>query len=172
VEQVSWLDCQRELGRLGLELPSEAQWEYACRAGTGTVWSPGDTLDGLVGFANIADEGARDVWFGGWFFEPGFFDGWDVHCPVGTLLPNAFGLHEMHGNVLEWCADGFDAGFYSSGPAEDPLSPPAGTADRVYRGGSFYYAALHARSAGRYGYPPSFADGNLGVRPARRIDRD
>jgi formylglycine-generating enzyme required for sulfatase activity len=169
VEQVSWTTCELELGRLGLELPSEAQWEYACRAGTSTAWSPGSTLESLRGHANIADEGSADAYQKGWNFEPGFADGWDVHCPVGSLSPNAFGLHEMHGNVWEWCLDGYQGAFYREGPQKDPVSDPSGSSNRVDRGGGFNNPASYARSATRARDAPSYADDNLGARPARRI---
>jgi formylglycine-generating enzyme required for sulfatase activity len=169
VEQVSWTTCDQELRRLCLELPSEARWEYACRAGTSTPWSTGDTLESLRGYANIADEGSADSYAKGWNFERGFSDAWDVHCPVGALLANAFGLHEMHGNVWEWCLDGYQGGFYREGPQRDPVSDPAGSANRVDRGGGFFDLAVHARSAVRIHYAPSYADVTLGLRPARAL---
>jgi len=167
VEQVSWLDCEHLLGRLGLRLPSEAQWEYGCRAGTDSEWSYGNEVGSLRGFVNIADERRRS---GGWPFEPGFSDGWDVHCPVGTLPPNAFGLHEMHGNVWEWCLDGFDPRFYGQSPARDPVSSPEGSTFRVFRGGSYFNAAVGARSAHREPGTPSLAYSLIGLRPARAIE--
>ena len=169
VEQVSWDTCELQLERLGLELPSEAQWEYACRAGTNTPWSTGETVESLRGYANIADEGSTDAYLAGWNFERGFSDGWDVHCPVGTLLPNAFGLHEMHGNVWEWCQDEFQAGSYRESPMKDPIAYASGSATRVDRGGGFFITAVLARSAFRDLAPPSFAGDSNGLRPARRI---
>src|SRR5262245_40053741 len=167
VEQVSWSTCDLELGRLGLLLPSEAQWEYACRAGTSTPWSPGDTLESLRGYANIADEGSADANEKGLIFERGFSDGWDVHCPIGALRPNAFGLHEMHGNVWEWCLDGYQK--YCEGPQMDPVSDPLGSAYRVLRGGHFFNLAFPARSANRSNGMPSSTDIGVGLRPAKAL---
>jgi len=168
VEQVSWLACVRELGRLGLTLPSEAQWEYACRAGMATPWSTGSSLASLRGYANIADEGSAGSYQAGWGFEPGFADGWDVHGPTGSHLPNRFGLVEMHGNVWEWCLDGY--GVYDAAQLVEPLSPPAGAGFRVFRGGSWNDRATLARSANRLKVTPEVADRTLGLRPARALD--
>ncbi|MEQ1893785.1 MAG: SUMF1/EgtB/PvdO family nonheme iron enzyme, partial [Planctomycetota bacterium] len=160
VESVSWTDCEKQLRCLGLELPSDAQWEYACRAGTVTIWNTGGTLQSLRGFANIADEGSKDAYAADWFCEAEFSDGWDVHCPVGSLSPNGFGIHEMNGNVLEWCQNRYEG---------DPEQMADSLAGRVFRGGSYHVAAERMRSAHRAGYPPSYAASDLGVRPAKRI---
>ena len=93
-------------------------------------------------------------------------DGYAAHAPVGTYAANAFGLHEVAGNLWEWCLDGHDSGFYGRSPKQDPVSPWEGAAPRVTRGGSFYYAAFLARSALRFFYSPPNAGNNLGVRPA------
>jgi formylglycine-generating enzyme required for sulfatase activity len=125
VEQVSWDDIQSLLEKLNAEhekhgmkfaLPSEAQWEYACRAGTTTPWQCGDS-DGMLGeFAWVRANSAGK------------------NHPVGALKSNAWGLHDMHGNVREWCADWYVASYYADSPPNDPSGPPTGRV-RVLRGG-------------------------------------
>jgi serine/threonine protein kinase/formylglycine-generating enzyme required for sulfatase activity len=172
VESVSWLDCARWLPRAGLALPTDAQLEYATRAGTDTPWWTGSERESLVGAANLADAHAREHGAGVWpGHELWLDDGATVHAPVGTYRPNAFGLHETVGNLWEWCLDGYDAFWYERSPRVDPLLDPTGRARRVNRGGSFGSSATLARSADRNGSPAESADGGLGVRPARRLDR-
>jgi len=89
---------------------------------------------------------------------------------VGTYSANAFGLHEVAGNLWEWCLDAYDRGFSGRSPKRDPVSPWEGTTIRVYRGGGFSIAAVDARSAFRYDGSPSDTDDNLGVRPAVGIE--
>ena len=168
VEQVSWEDCTETLQRLGLSLPTEAQWEKGCRAGTTSAWHSGDSVESLAGYANIADEGSAYAFAKGWSFEAGFKDGFDVHAPVGSFLPNAFGLHDMHGNVWEWCRDGY-GGYDLSVRAGDGERQVIGPRDRVNRGGSFYDTAVNARSAARTTYTPEIRYYDLGARPTRGI---
>ena len=170
VEHVSWMEAV-ELGlRLGLALPSEAQWEYACRAGTGTPFHTGAEVGSLQGSANIADEHARrmDPSYGQKVAEEasqaGFDDGHAFHAVVGSLDPNAFGLHDMHGNVAEWCADrhATETSFLhraGDGLREVPVGPY-----QVIKGGSYWYPASHARSAWRAGVEPSSGYDWLGLR--------
>ena len=170
VEQVSWLDCMRVMERLGLSLPSEAQWEYGARGGTTTVWWAGNERESLLGAVNLADQAAARggaIWsdIKDW---PELDDGFVVHAPVERFAANPFGLHNVHGNVWEWCLDGYDGDFYRQAVSRDPVSPPGGSSSRVDRGGSFVDAASFARSADRNFYSPSFA-GFLGLRPARTI---
>ncbi len=170
VEQVSWEDCVDALARLGLMLPSEAQWEYGCRAGTDTPWWTGpDKLD-LDEAGNLADRFCQE--HGGpasWTYEEELNDGYVVHAPVGSYRANGFGLHDVVGNVWEWCRDRF--GSYdlalTQGDGESALRDAP---DRVNRGGSFNYAAAHARSALRSYRTPDHRARNLGCRPARAVD--
>jgi formylglycine-generating enzyme required for sulfatase activity len=156
VEQVSWEDavefCQRlsalpeekKAGRV-YRLPSEAEWEYACRAGTKTAYSFGSDEKSLVNF--------------GWCGP----NSKGMTHAVGLKKANAWGLYDMHGNVWEWCADWY--GEYPKGSATDPRGPEAGSI-RVFRGGSWYYGAVICRSAGRYRVGPSVRGSALGFRVA------
>ncbi len=168
VEQVSWEVCTKWLPRWGLSLPTEAQWEYACRAGTGTPWFTGREVAALGKFANIADRFAMAN--GGpasWQYTDEVHDGYTLHAPVGLLAPNAFGLHDVHGNVFEWCRDTY--ALYAPAAASDPLVEGAGL--RVYRGGSWGTIATFARASTRFRSPPGYLATIVGVRPARAVDR-
>ncbi|MFO1053003.1 MAG: bifunctional serine/threonine-protein kinase/formylglycine-generating enzyme family protein [Planctomycetota bacterium] len=151
VEQVSWPMCERLLHIHGLRLPTDTQWEYACRAGTETTWSTGPDSKSLQGFANVADATAKKV-VPTWTCDPLIDDGWVIHAPVGSFGFNAFGLHDVHGNVWEWCQDAFG----TSGA-------------RVMRGGSHTNAPDLAASGNRSSAPADARSNNLGLRPARLL---
>ena len=138
VESVSWNDCQEFCEKTGLQLPTEAQWEYACRAGTTDA------------YAGNLDEMA-------WYYSN---SGNKTH-PVGTKKPNAWGLYDMHGNVWEWCQDWY--GDYPSGSVTDPTGPSSGYS-RVVRGGSWDNDARICRSALRDGVVPGDRGNYLGFR--------
>ena len=158
VEQVSWNDCQEFLRGLnervpGLSarLPSEAEWEYACRGGTsGATWV--GELDG-EGTATVLDPIA---WFDG--------NSEGRTHPVGRKAANPFGLYDMLGNVWEWCQDVY--GPYSAAAQVDPTGPTEGTG-RVSRGGSWLGLARFVRAARRFGDSPGDRSGSLGFRLAR-----
>jgi formylglycine-generating enzyme required for sulfatase activity len=157
--------------RLALELPSEAQWEYAARAGTSTVWWTGSERESLVGAVDIADRAAalgNAIWpaIQDW---PTLNDGYIVHAPVSEFRANPFGLHNVHGNVWEWCRDGSDGTFYGRSPSIDPVCEPADYANRVARGGGFSNSASLTRSAERNHVTPKTADFDIGLRPARAL---
>ncbi|NJA04407.1 formylglycine-generating enzyme family protein [Methylococcaceae bacterium WWC4] len=159
VEQISWLDVQQFLEKLQVllpgcraDLPSEAEWEYACRAGTVTPFSFG---------ANITP--AQVNYYGNYPYvagEPGEYRQRTV--PVKSLPANPWGLHEMHGNVWEWCKDGQRQ--YGAAAQTDPLEASGQDQPRVFRGGSWNSGAGWARSALRYAYTPGNALNSLGFR--------
>jgi formylglycine-generating enzyme required for sulfatase activity len=168
VENVSWedamafclklnqMDGNRPSGYL-YSLPTEAQWEYACRAGTTTATAFEDSLS------------SRDANFNGDYPYAGAAKGLYLKktTPVGKYRPNAWGFYDMHGNVWEWCADWY--GNYPSGSVVDPTGPSTGT-HRVFRGGSWVSYGELCRSANRYRNTPGFRRLTLGFRPSLRSE--
>jgi formylglycine-generating enzyme required for sulfatase activity len=165
VEQVSWHDATNYCARLTSQeqgagripatcvfrLPTEAEWEYACRAGTTTRFFYGDDPDytNLVNYAWFADNSGN------------------VTHPVGLLLANPWGLYDMAGNVWQWCLDW--NGAYPGGSVTDPRGPPIGT-NRVWRGGSWFYSGRFCRSARRLSHLPTYQYAGLGFRVVLALD--
>lgn len=156
VVNVSWNDAQEFCKWLSKKegktyrLPSEAEWEYACRSGTTTHYNCGDSL--TKSDANIAKDGN---------FLQSLKDG--NTTPVGSFKPNAFGLYDMHGNVLQWCQDRYDKDYYNNSPSGDPQGPDAGS-PRVFRGGGWHSSAVVCRSAFRGYVEPPYRSFNVGFR--------
>ena len=158
VETVSWDDCQAfikklndKLGKPGVKfsLPTEAQWEYACRAGTTTLFSFGDDKSSLEEY----------VWYGRSSVKK--------LQPVGQKKPNPWGLYDIHGNIGEWCADRYDEDGYKQSPENDPTGPSKGIS-RVVRGGSFYEDTPDFfRCADRYHDHPDYRYYRYGLRVVR-----
>lgn len=163
VESVSWHDAQEFIRRLNRQeggrkyrLPTEAEWEYACRAGTATPFSFGETIS----------------------TDQANYDGDDIYGPgrkglnrkqatmAGSLKPNNWGLYDMHGNVMEWCADWYSEGYYGSSPTQDPQGPSSGVR-RVLRSGAYYYSPRLVRSAVRFKGDPAKRDVGIGFRVVR-----
>jgi serine/threonine protein kinase/formylglycine-generating enzyme required for sulfatase activity len=163
VEQVDWAMCEQLLTRYGMVLPTEAQWEYACRAGTATPWVV--DLAQLPRHANVASAEARASG-SSWVCES-WEDGHVIHAPVGSFAPNPFGLFDLHGNVFEWCRDG--AGDYGTERRGDGLRQGDAEDLRVVRGGSFANPSAQARSANRLHNSASIRDDTLGLRAARLL---
>ena len=160
VNCVNWEDCTEFCQRAGFVLPTEAQWEYACRAGSQTAYGWGNALNGDRANCNGARPCGTE--------EKGPCLG--KPAVVGSYAPNAWGLHDMHGNVWEWCADWYetDLGMES---AENPAGNSSGT-NRVVRSGAFAYPARACRSAFRGGLPPSLESPStktLGFRPVSNV---
>ncbi len=151
VEEVSWKDavefCRRLSEKEGktYRLPMEAEWEYACRAGSMTKWCFGDSESQLRDFAWYYNNSERTT------------------QPVGQKQPNAWGLYDMHGNVWEWCLDRYDDDYYGQSASTDPTGPSSGSL-RVLRGGSWLDFARHCRSAFRYFSSPGNGFDYLGFR--------
>ena len=126
-------------------LPTEAQWEYACRAGSTTRYCCGNDGAQLGEYA--------------WYNAN---SGYKTN-PVGEKKPNAWGLYDMHGNVWEWCQDWCNGWYYAKSPLDDPTGPTTGS-DRVLRGGGWDSGARRCRSAYRYDFAPGDRSYFLGLR--------
>ena len=132
-------------------LPTEAEWEYACRAGTATRWSFGDDVGQVGQYA--------------WYFDNAWDVGEQYAHTVGTKLANPWGLHDMHGNAYEWCLDWYGA--YNGDAQTNPTGPAAGSF-RVLRGGAVPYYSFNVRSASRDSDSPGSRNGTIGVRLLRQ----
>jgi len=179
VIQVSWEDCQAFLDWAGLSFPSEAQWEYACRAGTVTraYWGPDQTVDACR-YANVRDASMCALFeVGGTGFDCS--DGYASTGAVGSFLPNAFGLYDMQGNVAEWCLDKYAEEYYSSSPSRDPVNRNGDKIryhtgehefygdNRSLRGGSWTSLSKRIRAASRDRFHPTDRATTVGFRACK-----
>ena len=160
---LSWDQCQDFVRKLNdllpgwdFRLPTEAEWEYACRAGTTTRFHYGD------------DPVHAKLGEYAWYHDNASGVGEKYAHPVGRKKPNAWGLYDMHGNVYEWCQDLYDWGYYAKSVRDDPRGPTKGFI-RVLRGGSWAYPALHCYSWFRFGTVPSRVSYHFGVRIASSV---
>ncbi len=159
VDGVSWEDCQAFIRRLNAagkhryRLPTEAEWEYACRAGSSTAFCNGDITPSDTELDTALDAV-------GWYH----LNAGGAPQPVARKQPNAWGLYDMHGNLCEWCEDWY--GKYPEGPVMDPVNthPDEG---RVCRGGSWASDAANCRSAARFSFPPKCRSDFVGFRLVR-----
>jgi formylglycine-generating enzyme required for sulfatase activity len=160
VESVRWNDAVEFCRRLSREegrtyrLPTEAEWEYACRARSTTPFTYGKALSTRTDANFNADYSYNGSETGPYREET---------VPVGSFRPNAWGLYDMHGNVWEWCQDWFASDYYQKSPANDPPGPTSGTY-RVDRGGAWSVDAAGSRSASRDGCSPNMSDYSRGFR--------
>lgn len=150
---ITWQEAQNYCQKVGKRLPTEAEWEYACRAGTNTPFFSGVTItDEQANFDASKPYGGSPV---------GVFRGKVV--PVGSFSPNGWNLHDMYGNVAEWCADWYDVAYYGNSPAANPKGPSTGKL-KVVRGGSWNNEGKSLRSANRSAYNPELRLNTIGFR--------
>ncbi|MDR6886023.1 MULTISPECIES: formylglycine-generating enzyme family protein [Variovorax] len=147
-------------------LPTEAEWEYACRAGTRSRYSSGDEPRSLLGVANVFDANSARHWPRWQQMAVDGDDGYAFTAPVGSFAPNRWGLYDMHGNAWEWVADWHGDKYYAQSPVDDPQGPTEGEV-RVRRGGSWHTWAFYARAAYRNWNAPDTRYTLVGIRLVR-----
>ena len=171
VVNVSWNDAVAFCRWLSREeqktyrLPTEAEWEYACRAGTTTRYCNGNDPEKLAKVGNVLDASFKAT-TPDCEYAIKASDGYVFTAPVGSFAPNAFGVYDMHGNVQGWCLDWYGMNYYSISPVDDPKGPDAWYA-RSLRGGSWYLISSSSRSAARDWKSPDYRCCIIGFRVAR-----
>ena len=173
---ISWNDVQELIQRLNsaagedvYQLPTEAEWEYACRAGTSSLWSFGNE-EGAFSTLWRYDKGKVSFPHYMWYRDNTIDKNEKYAHAVGQHRPNAWGLYDMHGNIWEWVQDWYDRDYYKRSPRVDPLGPTSsplvdrGLHGRVIRGGDFIDPVIYLRSASRRASEPDERDSYTGVR--------
>jgi len=155
--------------RTTYRLPTEAEWEYACRAGTTTYYWCGDDAEELAKVANVLDGTAVAKFPGIWGRGIHANDGYVFTSPVGSFQANPFGLYDMHGNAAQWCADWADDRYYRTSPRDDPSGPATGL-ERAVRGECFIAMPISHRSAHRESAGPDFRTFGSSFRVARTVE--
>lgn len=154
-EAKAFIEKISKLTKKNFRLPSEAEWEYSCRAGTKTIYYHGSMKINLRKYA--------------WFYENAFKENIMHAMEVGLKKPNNWGLYDMLGNVYEWCSDWFSNSYYNRSPVNNPNGPKYGS-HRVTRGGDWARTNHFIRSAARRCYSPHFRDASIGFRLAMNPD--
>src|SRR5262249_38647142 len=180
VVNVNWHDAQefcdwlsRREGRT-YRLPTEAEWEYACRAGTKTRFTNGDAPEGLASVADSRDQSLAKRWDTSTVKKYGadptaakvqlWDDGFGFTAPVGSFQPNAVGLYDMLGNVGEFCRDWYQSDYYRESPELDPKGPVTKREDHVVRGGTFLNGTDAVRATSRIKCPDAYRNYVIGFR--------
>jgi sulfatase modifying factor 1 len=186
VVNVTWHDAQafcawlsKKEGRV-YRLPTEAEWEYACRAGTTARFVRGDSPEDLKSIANVADQGLAGRWDTSTVRKYGldpkvirfqaWEDGFAFTAPVGSFDPNPLGLYDMLGNVGEFCADGYQRDYYKESPERDPTGPEKKAAGHVVRGGTFLNGTTLIRATSRVECQESYRNYVIGFRVVREVE--
>jgi formylglycine-generating enzyme required for sulfatase activity len=174
VEFVTWEECSYVCRVLDLSLPTEAQWEYAARAGTSTPWWTGADGASLQDAENLGDQSTKIIGMPAWTYEE-WDDGFPVHCPVNAMRPNPWGLHQVLGNVGEWTREVYRPGYPEAavGPeglhVKDAKSPKDAC---TIRGPGWFRTREGYRVSARYmGDPQDYKTEHFGLRPVRRVER-
>lgn len=172
VVNITWNDAQALAAWLTktegrhYRLPTEAEWEYACRAGTRSRYSSGDDPQSLLKAANVFDADSARFWPRWQAMALQGSDGYAFTAPVASFAPNAWGLYDMHGNAWEWVADWHGDDYYAHSPLDDPQGPAEGVV-RVRRGGSWHTWPFYARAAFRNWNDPGTRYTLVGMRLLR-----